>query len=202
MQVEMIACTKDPELLIERAGRECYDSFDKLNPPESTKRIIEHLLKSGHTSVLEHASATFRVTEISRALSHQLVRHRIASYSQRSQRYVRETKPEFVKPSSINTAEREEAFGDAMRDAWHHYHTLLMLGVPAEDARFVLPNACHTSIVVTMNFRALRNFFSLRCSPHAQWEIRGMAFRMLALVKLEAPNVFIDFNEGLQGGLK
>jgi thymidylate synthase (FAD) len=191
MKIEILACTPNPEQLIERCGRICYDSFDKMSPPESTQRLITHLIRSGHESVLEHASVTFLVTGVSRALTHQLVRHRIASYSQRSQRYVKETEPNFVIPPSVDDI-IGVAYSDFMEKIWRFYNEMLKAGVKPEDARFVLPNACCSEIAITMNFRELRHFFKLRTSKHAQWEIRQMAKEMWKQIVDIAPNVFSD----------
>lgn len=203
MKVEIIAFTPNPELLIEDAARICYDSFEK-KAPGSHIRIIDHLIRSGHESVLEHSSVTFKVAGVSRALTHQLVRHRLASYSQRSQRYVKEAEPNYVTPPSIldnkenigvssqNQMARAK-FENAMLFAWNTYNELLKAGIKGEDARFVLPNACCSEIIITMNFRELRHFFKLRTSKHAQWEIRNMAKEMWNLVmKIGAANVFAD----------
>ena len=194
MKVEIIAFTPSPELLIEEAARICYDSFEK-KAPGSHVRIIDHLIRSGHESVLEHASVTYRVGGVSRALTHQLVRHRLASYSQRSQRYVKETEPQYVTPPSCdnNLTNAKSIFEEAMINAWRAYNDLLKLGVKGEDARFVLPNACCSEIIITMNFRELRHFFKLRTSKHAQWEIRKMAMEMWnQVMKIGAANVFYD----------
>jgi thymidylate synthase (FAD) len=191
MKVEILACTPDPELLIERCGRICYDSFDKMEPPESTERLIAHLIRSGHESVFEHACCTFLVNGVSRALTHQLVRHRIASYSQRSQRYVKETEPNYVMPPSIEKIIGVD-YNDFMKKIWEYYNELLKAGIKGEDARFVLPNACCSEIAITMNFRELRHFFKLRTSKHSQWEIRVMAMQMLGLMMTIAPNIFND----------
>jgi len=199
MKIEILACTPNPEELVERCGRICYDSFERVNPPESTKKLIEHLIRSGHESVFEHACITFLVNGVSRTLTHQLVRHRIASYSQRSQRYVKETEPQYVTPPSFKRGGYEdgvtasyEIFKHQMEECWKTYNLLLKMGEKPEDARFVLPNACETEIAITMNFRALRHFFKLRTSKHAQWEIRNMAKIMWEKVYLIAPNVFGD----------
>lgn len=207
MKVELSAFTPQPELLIEEAARVCYDSFDR-KTEGSEERIIAHLIRSGHESVLEHATATFHVGGVSRALTHQLVRHRIASYSQRSQRYVKEKEPDYVTPPSIkNYGEVEahspetgddmsydlnESYEFLMEHIWRFYNHLLELGVRGEDARFVLPNACCSEIYITMNFRELRHFLKLRTSKHAQWEIRDMAKRMHELLVMIAPNCFKD----------
>jgi thymidylate synthase (FAD) len=145
----------------------------------------------GHLSVLEHASFTFGIEGISRATSHQLVRHRLASYSQQSQRYVAASAPEFVVPPSIEKdAAKKKNFEAAVRKIYREYAKLLEQGIPAEDARYLLPNAAHTKIIVTMNARELIHFFNLRCCERAQWEIRDMATMMLKLAKKTAPFIF------------
>lgn len=186
MKIELLAITPDAEKLIEEAGRTCYQS--KIGDPT----IIQRWIKSGHESMIEHASATFRVSEISRALTHQLVRHRIASYSQQSQRYVSEDQFGFIIPDEIIKTGVSQEYLGFMADVQEFYNFLISKGVKKEDARFVLPNACHTEIVFTMNFRALRNFFNLRLDKHAQWEIREMAKEMLTILKNYAPNCFYD----------
>jgi thymidylate synthase (FAD) len=191
MKVEILAFTPDPEHLIEDAARICYDSFEKKGPL-SHIRIIEHLIRSGHESVLEHASVTYRVGGVSRTLTHQLVRHRIASYSQRSQRYVKEREPSYVTPPALSNV-ASLIFHKAMDNAWAAYNELLECGIKGEDARFVLPNACQSEIIITMNFRELRHFFKLRTSKHAQWEIRNMAKEMWnQVMRIGAANVFAD----------
>lgn len=192
MIVTLERCTQNPEDIIEDAARICYDSFDK-KQEGSAARIIDHLLRSGHESVLEHCVATFLVVGVSRALTHQLVRHRIASYSQRSQRYVKETQPNYVTPESIFEDDAAyDVFLKAMNHVWAAYNILLSMGIKGEDARFVLPNACCTEIYITMNFRELRHFLKLRTSKHAQWEIRNMAKEMHSQLMEVAPNVFSD----------
>ena len=170
---------------------------------------LKHLhaaMKSGHISVLEHCALTFAIEGISRACSHQLVRHRLASYSQQSQRYVNMDGFEYVTPKSIRAEdydmvmveyEAEEecaefAFFDIMRRISALYKELIKNGVPEEDARYILPNACCTNIVVTMNARELRHFLGLRLCSRAQWEIRELAERMLELLKEECPVLFED----------
>lgn len=188
MKIELLSITPDAEKLIEEAGRTCYQS----TPGDPT--IIQRWIKAGHESMTEHACVTFRVSEVSRALTHQLVRHRIGfSYSQQSQRYVNEDGFGYVIPPSIaeNPAAVEQ-FINLMDKIQTYYALLREQGIKKEDARFVLPNACHTEIVVTMNFRAARNFFKLRLDKHAQWEIRQMAGYMLSILKQYAPNVFYD----------
>ena len=184
MQVELLYHTPDPERAIATAARLCYAPVGAAElmeamPEERVKSVLSTIMSAGHTSTLEHASYTFAVDGVSRALTHQLVRHRIASFNQQSQRYVKFTDGlATVKPESVAANEETNAVFDA--------------GVPAEDARYLLPNAAETKIVITMNVRELLHFFSLRCCNRAQWEIREMAHRMLELAKPTAPFVFMD----------
>jgi thymidylate synthase (FAD) len=203
MKVEMIAITRylrgegTPEELLEHAGRVCYRSEGRGDPG----RFLRARIREGHESLIEHASATFEISGISRAASHQLIRHRLASYSQESQRYVSMEDPEWVLPPAV--ADDPEAM-----DIWEEfagqvkatYRELRERGLRKEDARFALPNATATRIVVTMNFRELRHFFQVRISRHAQWEIRELAIRMLALVREQAPAVFGDLWGELEAG--
>ncbi len=195
MRVEIIGITDflagegGPEGLLEHAGRSCYRSVPRGQPG----KFLQARIREGHESIIEHASVTFDITGISRACSHQLVRHRIASYSQESQRYVDMTAPEFVVPPSVGENPQARAVWDEFTDqATSTYHRLRELGVRKEDARFVLPNATATRIIVTMNFRALRHLFSVRCERAAQWEIRALALEMLRQVHIYAPSVFGD----------
>ena len=193
VEVELLAITPDGEALIERAARTCHQSSLGVDGTSRAK-FIQKVIKLGHYSVLEHASATFRITGVSRALSHQLVRHRMASYSQRSQRYVSEKDFGYVVPSSV--AQRDEArqvFETAIGAAGQAYQRLIELKVPREDARFVLPNAVETELVMTANMREYRHIFELRCHRTAQWEIRSMAIQMLRILKGRLPAVFADF---------
>jgi len=180
-----------PTTLIETAGRVCYRSEKKT----SAEKFVLARIKEGHESVIEHASATFIVSGISRACSHQLVRHRIASYSQESQRYVDMSTPKWIVPPSIHDHENTEVqrtFQEVMWTIEKGYKILRELGVRKEDARFLLPNATATRIAVTMNFRELRHFFEVRCDKAAQWEIRELAERMLHIAYVQAPAVFQD----------
>jgi thymidylate synthase (FAD) len=148
-------------------------------------------MKLGHLSVIEHSSFTFAISGISRACSHQLVRHRIASYSQQSQRFVRIEEPSYVIPKTIEKEpELKKNYGDLMSLIWKKYDELVEAGIPKEDSRYVLPNATTTNILLTMNARSLLNFFNLRCCLSAQWEIRELAWKMLKLVKEVAPTLF------------
>ncbi len=196
MKVTLLNFTPDPEKTVAMAARLCYSDSTVEELREKVEgipleRFLGKILKMGHLSVLEHASFTFGVEGISRATSHQLVRHRLASYSQQSQRYVKFDTPDFVIPPSIGgDADKKKKFEKAVRGAYRLYRELVEGGVAAEDARFLLPNAAATKIIVTMNARELLHFFKLRCCERAQWEIRDMATRMLALAKKEAPAIF------------
>lgn len=199
MHVELLYHTPDPERAIATAARLCYAPVGAAElmetmPEERVRSVLSTIMGSGHFSTLEHASYTFAVDGVSRALTHQLVRHRIASFNQQSQRYVRFADGvATVKPESV--AESEEAsavFDQAIAAAVEAYGKLLDAGVPAEDARYLLPNAAETKIVITMNVRELLHFFSLRCCNRAQWEIREMAHRMLELARPTAPFIFMD----------
>lgn len=193
MHVELIAITPNPERIIEQAGRTCYRSSSKPEP-DSEKEFISKIVENGHHSVLEHACAAFRVTEVSRSFTHQLVRHRLCAFSQRSQRYVDEKSFAFVEPKSIRQKpEAHRLFGEFMAEAKDAYCKLQELGINNEDARFVLPNAVQSQIVISANFRQLRHIFCVRCDKHAQWEIREVALQMLRIMKKEAPSAFGDF---------
>lgn len=199
MQVELLYHTPDPERAIATAARLCYapvgaTELMETMPPERVESVLSTIMKSGHFSTLEHASYTFAVDGVSRALTHQLVRHRVASFNQQSQRYVKfKNGLDVVKPSSVaGNAETSALFDEAIEAALAAYRKLLDAGVPAEDARYLLPNAAETKIVITMNVRELLHFFELRCCNRAQWEIRELAHRMLELVRPTAPYVFMD----------
>lgn len=206
MQVELLYHTPDPERAVATAARLCYapvgaaELMETLSE-EKIHSVLNTVISSGHLSTLEHASYTFAVDGISRACSHQLVRHRLASYNQQSQRYVTfADEPEFVVPDTVEAAGAGEAFKQAVDDAFKAYRALVDAGVPAEDARYLLPNACETKIVVTMNIRELMHFFSLRCCNRAQWEIRAVACRMLELVRPTAPFIFRTAGPGCVRG--
>ena len=164
------------------------------------RKALDHALASGHESVLEHWSATFAIEGISRACSHQLVRHRLASYSQQSQRYVNMEGFEYVIPESISRRRDGDLdpyfylqeYEHLMKEISKLYKGMVDAGIPEEDARYVLPNACCTNIVVTMNARELRHFLELRLCNRAQKEIRELAQRMLECLKDECPELFED----------
>jgi thymidylate synthase (FAD) len=193
IEVTLLAITPDSERLIESAGRTCYLSFDREGHGTEVK-FIRSLVKNGHLSVLEHAYATFRIKGASRSFTHQIVRHRLCSFSQQSQRYVNEKGFSFVTPPSIaGKPEANEAYLAFMEEARQCYMKLQELGVPNQDARFVLPNATESEIVLSANFREFRHIFEHRCHPAAQWEIRRVCCLMLEKLKAEAPTVFEDF---------
>ncbi|MBE6781165.1 MAG: FAD-dependent thymidylate synthase [Ruminococcaceae bacterium] len=220
VKVTLISHTPNPEATVAAAAKLCYSPstietiMDGLTP-EKTASFVEMLSEIGHESPIEHVSFTFGVEGISRACSHQLVRHRIASYSQKSQRYVSEDSFEYVIPPEVEAIpEAKEEFIRQMEAIDEGYKRLANLlteqhkkvfiseGLEEkeaekrakkkafEDARFLLPNACETKIVVTMNARSLMNFFRHRCCNRAQWEIKEVADQMLSLVLGVAPNLF------------
>lgn len=220
INVKLIQCTGEPEKVIAAAAKLCYSSagaediLDGLDK-EHTDRFLTMLTDIGHASPIEHASFTFAIEGVSRSLLAQITRHRIASFSVKSQRYVREGQFTFILPPEIEAvpeakarflesmAEDQRAYDDLTEILMKkHYETFLAEGMPEkkaktaaekkaiEDARFVLPNACETKMVMTMNARSLMNFFRLRCCNRAQWEIRELAEKMLFLVKKEAPTLF------------
>ena len=206
MQVELLYHTPDPERAVATAARLCYAPVGASELMETlSQEKIEHVLgtimSSGHFSTLEHASYTFAIDGVSRAMTHQLVRHRLASYNQQSQRYVTfKEEPDFIVPDSIAQAGAQDEYSQAVKDAFAAYSKLVELGVPAEDARYLLPNACETKIVVTMNIRELLHFFSVRCCNRAQWEIREVACKMLELVRPTAPLIFKKAGPGCVRG--
>lgn len=178
MKVKLTRLIENPVEAIEEAASNCYDS-----EPTGGK-IMNHCYQSGHHSVLEFAHFTFHIEGVSRALTHQLVRHRMASYAQRSQRYCEEDGFNFVTPPTIEPLSAAwDVYTEAMADIEKAYENLRSLGVPAEDARMVLPNACETIIEVSMNGRELIHFCNERMCSRAQWEIRELANLMAAAVK-------------------
>lgn len=193
MKVELLFITPNAEKLIENIGRTSYLSFDR-QKEGTEKKFIRMIIKNGHFSVLEHAYATFRISIVSRAFTHQLVRHRLCSFIQQSQRYVDESNFNYVEPDSIkNNPEAHTLFTKFLDEAKNVYIKLLKLNIKKEDARFVLPNAVETQIVVTANFREWRHIIELRGKSDAQWEIRKVMIEILKILKGHAPTVFEDF---------
>lgn len=222
MKVQLLDYTPNPEKLIAAAAKFCYspsgvdDIMDGLDE-KKTASYVEMISSLGHSSVMEHSSFTFGIEGVSRSLLAQITRHRIASFSVQSQRYVREKMFEYVVPPEIEGDEEAKAeFIKAMEEDQRHYEKLTAIlkqkhkarflseGMSEkaadtaaekkaiEDARFVLPNACTTKIMMTMNCRSLQNFFALRCCNRAQWEIRELAEEMYRLVYAVAPHVFAN----------
>lgn len=190
MTIDLFEYTPDPEKLIEYSARVCYFSQDKITPT-SHEKLLVGLLKNGHLSVFEHASATFLIEKISRACSHQLVRHRLASFSQQSQRYVEETGFSYVVPPQIEeNAEARDVYLETMNMIQRAYEKLITLGIKREDARFLLPNATYTTISMTANFREWLHVIDMRVSQHAQWEIRELLTRIWKELYGVAPVVF------------
>jgi len=191
--VSLLAITPDAEKLIEEAGRTCYLSLDKITEG-SEKNFIRNSIKRGHLSIIEHASASFRINGASRSFTHQLVRHRIASYSQQSQRYVNESEFNYIIPPAVSeNSEAAEIFRNFIESSRKAYNSLIEKGVRKEDARFILPNALESEIVFSANFRELRTIFLLRLKKSAQWEIRRVCVEMLKIMQKHAPSVFGDF---------
>ncbi|MGD0230188.1 MAG: FAD-dependent thymidylate synthase [Syntrophorhabdales bacterium] len=207
LRVVLLSHTPDPEQVVATAAKLCYSDADigvltKRIGEGDTGKFITGLMRMGHLSPIEHASFTFGVEGISRACSHQLVRHRLASYSQQSQRYVGEEGGlDYIIPPSIGQDETLRGYFVAfMEEAQAAYARILkrlnekgLKGEAAnQDARFVLPNAAETKILITMNARELLHFFRQRCCQRAQWEIRNLAGDMLGLVKSVAPTIFAE----------
>jgi thymidylate synthase (FAD) len=206
MLVQLLTHTPEPERLVAAAARLCYSasSVEELLQQDSARReaLLAKILSVGHLSTLEHVSFTFGIEGISRACSHQLVRHRLASYSQQSQRYVshRERFSAVTPPSIAERPELLEIFEAALEEMHRVYGKFMEAGIPAEDARFVLPNAAETKLVMTMNARELLHFFALRCCRRAQWEIRALAVEMLRQVRRAAPRLFAAGGPGCLHG--
>ena len=220
MKVTLITHTPEPEKIIAAAARLCYSDTSAANlmegmNDEKAQSFVEMLSAMGHESPIEHITFTFGIEGVSRTLLAQITRHRIASFSVQSQRYVRQDNFQYITPPAI--ADNPEASGiylkameNAVRDynrissilEEKYYQEFINQGISEkkarssaekkaiEDARFVLPNSCETKIMVTMNARSLLNFFKLRCCNRAQWEIRELACEMLRLCSQVAPSVF------------
>lgn len=220
MKVELIAFTPDADKIVAAAAKLCYAKsdidtlMDKLTP-DKVESFLDMLDGLGHESPVEHAVFTFGIEGVSRALLAQITRHRIASFSVQSQRYVDKSGFDYITPPEISDIpEAMEEFKAAMEEDARHYSRLKEILTESnfkrniengmnetearkaaeksanEDARFVLPNACDTRMIVTMNVRSLRNFFRLRCCSRAQWEIREVATEMLRLCRKAAPLLF------------
>lgn len=212
LHVTLIAHTPEPEKVIAMASRTCYSPLDLAGLKDKAETAdnaayIRRVLASGHTSVIEHASFTFGIEGVSRTLLAQITRHRMASFSVQSQRYVSNAGQEvfdFVMPPRIRALgpEAEEKFLSQMKtmQGWYDEWSELLGEGSAEDARFVLPGAAATRMTMTMNARELLHFFSLRMCNRAQWEIRELAWQMYALVYPPAPSVFENAGPGCAHG--
>ena len=196
--VRLLYHTPEPQKAVAVAARLCYSgaSIEELQSGisgDSIARLINTCLLQGHHSVFEHSSFTFGIEGVSRAMTHQLVRHRIASYSQQSQRYVKFEDVGFIVPPEIAGDETKlSRFSESLKAAESAYRGMIKAGVAPEDARYLLPNAASSKITVTMNARQLRHFFRLRCCNRAQWEIRKVAIEMLRLSRRAAPLLFAN----------
>ena len=190
MKVELIYISPDAEGTCETGARVCYDSNDKATET-SRERMLPSLLRSGHLSIFEHSSASFKIDGISRTASHQIVRHRMSSFSQRSQRYVNEGDFAFVTPPSIEqNPEANASYQEIMKTLNEQYLALIKLGIKKEDARFILPNSASTTLVMTTNFREWLHVIDMRVSQPAQWEIRELLILIWKELYKQAPNVF------------
>lgn len=196
MNVKLMGHTPEPERTVAMAARLCYsavgaEQLAEQMTDEQVGKLVDKIVEMGHLSTFEHVTFTFAVEGVSRVLTHQLVRHRIASYSQQSQRYVKEHDFEYIVPPAVAVhPEAKTKFDGLMEEIRRVYDELTALGIHREDARYCLANATETKIVVSMNARSLLHFFELRCCTRAQWEIRQLAEAMLAEVRRVAPKLF------------
>mgnify|MGYP000855897791 CR=1 FL=1 len=196
MDVKLLTHTPEPDRVVATAARLCYspraaEEVWEGFSPEKQAEFITKLSSYGHYSPFEHVSFTLAIAGVSRSLSHQLVRHRIASYSQRSQRYINEGTFQVVVPPTVaGDLAAQKEFDRIMGQIHEAYNRLTKLGIPQEDARYLLPNACQTQLIMTMNARSLLHFFALRCCRRAQWEIRELAWKVRSEVMKAAPLLF------------
>ncbi|MDE5562300.1 MAG: FAD-dependent thymidylate synthase [Clostridiales bacterium] len=210
-KVKLIRYTSDPEATVALAARLCYsdkelDDLTENIMAKDNSKFIARLMDMGHLSPVEHASFTFSIEGVSRAFLAQITRHRIASFSVRSQRYVSESAFNYIIPPAIEAmgaaaVARYEGQMATMMNWYRDWQSALGHGESSnEDARFVLPNACETKMIVTMNARELMHFFELRCCNRAQWEIRAVAWMMLEEAIKVAPNLFSHCGPGCVNG--
>ena len=208
MNVTLIAHTENPAVAVALTARNCYSALpigvlvERVSDAPTGNDIIRRVLASGHDSILEAATFTFGIEDVSRVLTHQLVRHRHASFGQTSQRYTSLQDGEwYVVPESVaNNKEALDYYNTAHDIAANCYAKLIELGIPKEDARFVIQQSARTKIVVTMNARALCHFFDVRCCNRAQWEIRKMAWKMRDIVMEKWPVLFENSGPGCMRG--
>lgn len=204
MEVKLLAHTPKPDMVCAAAAftswkkKTTAELFEQLSEKEALD-FLKMVMGFGHASVTEHACFTFSISGVSRALTHQLVRHRLASFTQQSQRYVKFSKEEiqYVTPHTIEgDKEAKSVYDSLMKEVAEVYDKLIKKGIPPEDARFVLPNAATTNIVVTMNARELLHFIRMRTCERTQWELREVATEMLKQAKKVAPTLFSDGGPG------
>ena len=193
MKVDLVAYPKDIERLIVFAAKSTYkghqaESLDEM-PNDNVRRMLETFLKCGHGSVIEHGLFTFDIRNVSRALTHQLVRHRIASYTQESQHYINYNEMMFVSPDKLSK-EQKGIFLKACDSAFRTYRDLIDAGYPSSEARAILPNSVASRVVASFNARSLQNFFGLRCCHRNTWEIKKLAWGMLGICRSVAPTLF------------
>lgn len=190
MKVELIDCTTDAEWVISHAARTCYNSQDKDNLSKRGE-FIQGLIKAGHETPLEFASATFDVSEVSRVCQNQIVRHRIGcSYCVESERFVDMSQAECTLPYSLQSV--DDKANEMTKLMIEYYASLVRSGVPREDARMILPQGMHTKMCIHMNFRAIRHFLKLRLDRHAQYEIRQVAKAILEICQEKWPWLVFD----------
>ena len=198
----LLSCTPNPEDLISMAIRQCYSPLEAGEIAEqivnnkvskqSTEKLINMIMKSGHTSTIEHVTFTFGLSNFSRISSQQLTRHRLANFSHQSQRYVSESRDwNYIIPPKISeNEEAREVFTNALKDLKKACDVLTDLGIKDEDTRFIYPNALSTSLIFTMNARELIHFLTLRLCKRSQWEIRDVAYQMLVILRKRLPIIF------------
>ena len=197
IEVKLISHPLETELIAKMAAVICYTKEHRFNEVKQTAELkpaeyLRKIIKDGHTSILEHNIFVFYVSGISRVTSHQLVRKRIASFSQQSQRYVNAENFKYVIPETIKNSELTEEYEKIINSNFDFYQKMVDEGVPKEDARFILPNATSTQLIVSMNAHALIDFFVKRICQRSQWEVRQLAETMLEEVKKVAPTIFKD----------
>lgn len=193
-RVKLLSITENPLKLVYTAARTCYSEDDAINvfdkdvEQETMLKLVNKILSYGHESIIEHFHVVFAIVGVSRALSHQHVRHRHATFSQKSQRYVTYQKPfKYIIPPSIEKSRHKEYYEHMMEKLQIFYNHMLMDGIPGEDARYIFPNACETSYVFSCNFRELMHISNLRLCTKAQWEIRNLVNMMCSLVVEKEP---------------
>ena len=177
MRVTLIQATPNPIETISKIASICYDS-----DPRDPMKLVKHLYNNGHHSVFEHVYFTFKIEDISRACSHQLVRHRHCSFTQRSQRYCSEDECTIIAPRSILDIDEKSGYWELIETIGKHYKELQALGIPNEDVRYILPNACATELYLSCNLRELIHIANERLCTRAQWEIRDLVRKMVSLV--------------------